>query len=180
LPANVGSQLANSINEAALAHYTAETSRRGITDFDDTLWKESVLAVTGFDKSTGRGGIQDVRGMQTMLPPTMTAEDAEDLLSKLAFVAAQQAQQAQREGAEATSFTTPWNKALSIDADTFDMLQQAAEDDQYKTMVYGRDERGRQVYALTYGQYGDSSFAVMTDYKGATITFTFEDLMEVQ
>lgn len=177
LPANVGSQLANSINEAALAHYTAETYRRGIVDFNDNLWQESVLAVTGFDKSTGRGGIQDVRGMQTMLPPTMTAEDAEDLLPKLAFVTAQQAQ---REGAEATSFTTPWNKALSIDADTFDMLQEAAEDDQYKTMVYGRDERGRQVYALTYGQYGDSSFAVMTDYKGATITFTFEDLMEVQ
>ena len=176
LPANVGSQLANSINEAALAHYTAETSRRGITDFDDTLWQESVLAVTGFDKSTGRGGIQDVRGMQTMLPPTMTAEDAEDLLPKLAPATAQ----VKREGAEATSFTTPWNKALSIDADTFDMLQQAAEDDQYKTMVYGRNERGRQVYALTYGQYGDSSFAVMTDSKGATITFTFEDLMEAQ
>jgi hypothetical protein len=43
--------------------------------------------------------------------------------------------------------------------------------------VYGRDERGRQVYALTYGQYGDTSFAVMTDAVGKTVTFTFEDLV---
>ena len=176
LPANVGSQLSTAINESALAHYTSEANRRGVVDFDNNLWRESVLAVTGYDKATGRGGIQEVRGMQTMLPPTMSADDAESLLPKLAPITVQ----AQREGDQATSFATPWNKSLSIDSDTSSMLQEAADDDEYKTMVYGRDDRGRQVYALTYGQYGDSAFAVMTDAKGAAITFTFEDLMEAE
>ena len=161
LSPNVGAQLTNSINEAALAHYTAQASLRGVGDFDDSLWRESVLAVTGYDKSTGRGGIQEVRGMQTMLPSTMTAGEAEDLFAKITIPA-------------------PWSEALKIDEDTAAMLIEAAEDDEYKAMVYGRDERGRQVYALTYGQYGDTSFAVMTDAVGKTVTFTFEDLMEAQ
>lgn len=176
LSPSVGSQLSTAINESALAHYTSEANRRGVVDFDNNLWQESVLAVTGYDKATGRGGIQEVRGMQTMLPPTMSADDAESLLPKLAPITVQ----AQREGTQATSFSTPWNKSLSIDSDTFSMLQEAADDDEYKAMVYGRDDRGRQVYALTYGQYGDSAFAVMTDAKGAAITFTFEDLMEAE
>jgi len=50
--------------------------------------------------------------------------------------------------------------------------------DEYKAMVFGRDENGRQVYALTYGQYGEDEFAVMTDADGRYITFTFESLME--
>lgn len=172
LPANVGAQLSAAINESAMAHYTSEASRRGVAGFDDSLWQESVLAVTGYDKATGRGGIQEVRGIQTMLPPTMSVDDAETLLTKLAPIS----MPVQREGAEGTAFIAPWNRSLSLDSDTFSMLQEAADDDEYKTMVYGRDDRGRQVYALTYGQYGDSSFAVMTDAKGQAITFTFEDL----
>lgn len=172
LPANVGAQLSAAINESAMAHYTSEANRRGVAGFDDSLWQESVLAVTGYDKATGRGGIQEVRGIQTMLPPTMSVDDAETLLTKLAPIS----MPVQREGAEGTAFIAPWNRSLSLDSDTFSMLQEAADDDEYKTMVYGRDDRGRQVYALTYGQYGDSSFAVMTDAKGQAITFTFEDL----
>jgi hypothetical protein len=84
LPANVNAQLTTALNESAMAYYTGEASRRGVIEFDPALWQESVLAVTGYDKATGRGGIQEVRGIQTMLPPTMTADDAENLLPKLA------------------------------------------------------------------------------------------------
>lgn len=167
LPANVNAQLTTALNESAMAYYTGEASRRGVIDFDPALWQESVLAVTGYDKATGRGGIQEVRGIQTMLPPTMTADDAENLLPKLAPKGLLRA-------------TVPWNKDLLIDTDTSEMLVEASDDDEYKTMVFGRDEQGRQVYALTYGQYGDNSFAVMTDARGDTITFTFEDLMELE
>jgi hypothetical protein len=165
LPANVNAQLTTALNESAMAYYTGEASRRGVIDFDPALWQESVLAVTGYDKATGRGGIQEVRGIQTMLPPTMTADDAENLLPKLA---------------PKGLLTVPWNKDLLIDTDTSEMLAEASDDDEYKTMVFGRDEQGRQVYALTYSQYGDNSFAVMTDARGDTITFTFEDLMELE
>jgi hypothetical protein len=165
LPANVNAQLTTALNESAMAYYTGEASRRGVIEFDPALWQESVLAVTGYDKATGRGGIQEVRGIQTMLPPTMTADDAENLLPKLA---------------PKGLLTVPWNKDLLIDTDTSEMLAEASDDDEYKTMVFGRDEQGRQVYALTYGQYGDNSFAVMTDARGDTITFTFEDLMELE
>lgn len=165
LSANANAQLTTALNESAMAYYTGEASRRGVIDFDPALWQESVLAVTGFDKATGRGGIQEVRGIQTMLPPTMTADDAENLLPKLA---------------PKGLLTVPWNKDLLIDTDTSEMLAEASDDDEYKTMVFGRDEQGRQVYALTYGQYGDNSFAVMTDARGDTITFTFEDLMELE
>jgi hypothetical protein len=165
LPANVNAQLTTALNESAMAYYTGEASRRGVIEFDPALWQESVLAVTGYDKATGRGGIQEVRGIQTMLPPTMTADDAENLLPKLA---------------PKGLLTVPWNKDLLIDTDTSEMLAQASDDDEYKTMVFGRDEQGRQVYALTYGQYGDNYFAVMTDARGDTITFTFEDLMELE
>lgn len=165
LPANVNAQLTTALNESAMAYYTGEASRRGVVEFDPALWQESVLAVTGYDKATGRGGIQEVRGIQTMLPPTMTADDAENLLPKLA---------------PKGLLKVPWNKDLLIDTDTSEMLAEASDDDEYKTMVFGRDEQGRQVYALTYGQYGDNSFAVMTDARGDTITFTFEDLMELE
>lgn len=173
LSPGVSGQLSTAINEAALAHYTSEATLRGVGDFDSNLWQESVLAVTGYDKVTGRGGIQEVRGMQTMLPPEMTAGQVEDLLTKLGPETARAARMG-------TSFAASWNRFLNIDQDTAAMLTEAAEDDEYKAMVYGRDERGRQVYALTYGQYGDTSFAVMTDAVGETITFTFEDLMEAQ
>jgi hypothetical protein len=122
--------------------------------------------VTGYDNATGRGGIQEVRGIQTMLPPTMTADDAENLLPRL--------------DPKGALLTVPWNKDLLIDTDTSEMLAEASDDDEYKAMVFGRDEQGRQVYALTYGQYGDNSFAVMIDGRGDTITFTFEDLMELE
>ena len=181
LSPTVGSQLNAAIRESALAYYTSEANRRGISgfnergisDFDDSLWQESVMAVTGYDKATKQGGIQEVRGMQTMLPPEMTAGQVEDLLTKLGPETA-------RSDRMQTSFAASWNRFLNIDKDTFDMLQQASQSDEYKAMVFGRDERGRQVYALTYGQYGDTSFAVMTDAVGETITFTFEDLMEAQ
>jgi hypothetical protein len=166
LSANANAQLTTALNESAMAYYTGEANRRGVVDFDPTLWQESVLAVTGFDKATGRGGIQEVRGIQTMLPPTMTADDAENLLPKLA--------------PDRLRATVSWNTDLLIDTDTSEMLAEASDDDEYKTMVFGRDEQGRQVYALTYGQYGDNSFAVMIDARGDTITFTFEDLMELE
>lgn len=166
LPASVNAQLTTALNESAMAYYTGEASRRGVVDFDPNLWQESVLAVTGYDNATGRGGIQEVRGIQTMLPPTMTADDAENLLPRL--------------DPKGALLTVPWNKDLLIDTDTSEMLAEASDDDEYKAMVFGRDEQGRQVYALTYGQYGDNSFAVMIDGRGDTITFTFEDLMELE
>lgn len=176
LPANVGAQLTNAFNEAAMAYYTGEASRRGVVDFDPGLWQESVLAVTGYDKATGRGGIQEVRGVQTLLPPTMTADDAEQLFPRIAPVERVDV----REGGTSMAYVAPWNRNLNIDKGVFDMLQEAADDDEYRAVVFGRDSAGRQVYALSYGQPGEDMFAIMTDAIGKTITFTFEDLMELE
>ena len=82
------------------------------------------------------------------------------------------------DGVVSKGFFALWNRNLNINSDVAEMLNQAADDDEYKAMVFGRDENGRQVYALTYGQYGEDEFAVMTDADGRYITFTFESLME--
>ena len=176
LSANANAQLTTALNESAMAYYTGEANRRGVVDFDPTLWQESVLAVTGFDKATGRGGIQEVRGVQTFLPPTMTADDAEQLLPRIAPVERADV----REGGTSMAYVAPWNRNLNIDKGVFDMLQEAADDDEYRAVVFGRDADGRQVYALAYGQPGGDMFAIMTDATDKTITFTFEDLMELE
>ena len=174
LTPKVGAQLTNSINEAATAYYASEATRRGLAEFDPDLWDQSIRAATGYDPVTGRGGIQEVRGMSTLLPPSISADEAEDLMAALAASSTE----VEVDGVVSKGFFALWNRNLNVNSDVAEMLNQAADDDEYKAMVFGRDENGRQVYALTYGQYGEDEFAVMTDADGRYITFTFESLME--
>lgn len=166
LTPKVGAQLTSSVYEAATAYYASESVRRGLPDFDATLWEESILAATGYDPATRGGGLQYVRDIPTLLPPSVSAEEAEKLMEKLVV----------GEG----DTTVSWNRDLNIDADVAEALDQISTNYRYKAMVFGRDENGRQVYALTYGQYGEDEFAVMTDADGRYMTFTFEALREGQ
>jgi hypothetical protein len=63
----------------AKAHYKG----RGITEYDEDLFVESLNTVVGADKDSGRGGIQQVRNQKTLLPPEMTADEVENFLDNL-------------------------------------------------------------------------------------------------
>ena len=49
--------------------------------FDEELWQEAISLSLGGIPKAGLGGIQDVRGRQTLLPPNITSEQVEDALN---------------------------------------------------------------------------------------------------
>ena len=50
--------------------------------FDEDLWEEAIDMALGADGS-GRGGIQEVRGIETYVPPSLTADDVEVALKAI-------------------------------------------------------------------------------------------------
>jgi hypothetical protein len=61
----------------AKAHFKG----RGIMEYDEDLFLESLNTVVGADGD--RGGIREVRGQKTLLPPEMTADEVENFLDNL-------------------------------------------------------------------------------------------------
>ena len=61
----------------AKAHYKG----RGVVEFDQELFENSIDIVLG--KEGERGGIQEVRNTKTLLPPEITADEAENFLDNL-------------------------------------------------------------------------------------------------
>ena len=61
----------------AKAHYKG----RGIMEYDEDLFLESLNTVVGAEGD--RGGIREVRGQKTLLPPEMTPDEVENFLDNL-------------------------------------------------------------------------------------------------
>lgn len=123
--------------------YTAKAFERGLAEFDEGLWEESIALAFGFNKRTGRGGVQEVRGKPVLLPPELNAEDLSTMLDELDV--------------------EKLNQVTGLDVDKF-LVDQIKENDDYSLMV---TDMG--VYRIVYGQPGTTSFRVMSDKDGNTI-----------
>jgi len=158
LPAETGANLRKGIYDGAQAYYAEIIARRPDKTFDESLWAESVQAASGFDKQTGRGGIQEVRGVPTLLSPNYTAENLEDAMGALSLEALEEAT-----GLEGT-----------IDAD---LALDIRDDDDHRLQVLGK-RNGRVVYGVVYGEFGDSLYGMMADSDGVPIRFSGERLIQ--
>ena len=69
--------------EVANAIYAQKAFERGLEVFDSALWEESINLAVGYDPRTGKGGLQEVRGTITLLPPELDAGKMEDMLDEI-------------------------------------------------------------------------------------------------
>lgn len=159
LPASVGANLRKNIYDGAYAYYAETIARRPDKSFDEDLWQESVQAASGYDKATGKGGIQMVRDVPTLLPPMYQASDLEDALSNLT-----------PERLEAVT-----GLVGTIDRD---LAEDIIDDDDYRLQVFGKSN-GRIVYGVMYGEYGDARYGIATDNDGVPIRFSAERLTSI-
>jgi len=69
--------------QVANAIYAQKAFEQGLEVFDSALWEESINLAVGYDSSTGKGGLQEVRGTITLLPPELDADKMEDMLDEI-------------------------------------------------------------------------------------------------
>jgi hypothetical protein len=159
LPASVGANLRKNIYDGAQAYYAEKIAQRADKEFDEDLWTESVQAASGYDTVTGKGGIQTVRDVPTLLPPMYKASDLEDALSNLT-----------PERLEAVT-----GLVGTIDRD---LAEDIIDDEDYRLQVFGKSN-GRIIYGIMYGQYGDARYGIATDNDGVPIRFSAERLTSI-
>jgi hypothetical protein len=123
--------------------YTAMSIERGSTEFDGELWQRSINMAYGFNERTGRGGLQEVRGVPVLLPSQLNAEDVDTMLEELDVDRV--------------------NEVTGLDVDEF-LVEQIRDNDDYSLML---TDMG--VYRIVYGSPGMPSFKVMADKNGNII-----------
>ena len=63
------------------AIYLAIATQRGFATFEDDVYEDAIQMAFGGDVSNGTGGIQDVRGERTLIPPGLTGDMVETAIN---------------------------------------------------------------------------------------------------
>jgi hypothetical protein len=63
--------------------YLTLSTRKGLEFFDDGLYADAIQLAFGANLADGTGGIQDVRGEQTLIPPKRTGDEVETALNSI-------------------------------------------------------------------------------------------------
>jgi len=63
--------------------YLAISTRKGLDFFDDGIYADAIQMAFGGDLANGTGGIQEVRGEQTLVPPGFTGDQVETALNSI-------------------------------------------------------------------------------------------------
>ena len=158
LPGSLNAELKKNIKDTALAYYAEVLSRKVDKSYDSDLWEKAVNVATGYNPKTGKGGVQDVRGTPTLLPPNRSPDEIETALETITI----------------DNFAEIATSSGTIDQETFDDI---TSDDNYNLQVLGR-RNGKIVYGVVYGNYGESGYAIITDPDGNDINFTAEELIK--
>lgn len=69
--------------EVAKAIYTKQAIDKGLAEYDDKLWQQSIQLAFGYDERTKTGGIAEVRGKMTLLSGGLDADKFEDILENM-------------------------------------------------------------------------------------------------
>lgn len=67
----------------AEAIYTKMAFDKGIAEFDEAIWQESIQAAFGHDPYRKRGGFQEIRDRKVLLPSQLNSDEMEDMLDKI-------------------------------------------------------------------------------------------------
>ena len=157
LPGELNANLKKNIKDTALAYYAEVISRKVDKAYDEDLWQEAVKIASGFNPQTGGGGVQEVKGVRTILPPNRTAEEIEIALENITI----------------ENFSSIASTTL-IDKELFEAIQSG---EQYSFYTRGR-ENGKIVYGVQRGEYGSTGFGIITDSNGEDLAFTMEELVK--
>ncbi len=156
LPGELNANLKKNIKDVALAYYAEVISRKVDKAYDEGLWQEAVKIASGFNPQTGGGGVQEVKGVRTILPSNRTAEEIETSLENITI----------------ENFSSIASTTL-IDKELFEAIQSG---EQYSFYTRGR-ENGKIVYGVQRGEYGSTNFGIITDSNGEDLAFTMEELV---
>lgn len=157
LPGKLNAELKKNIKDTALAYYAEVLSRRVDKAYDETLWETAVQIATGYNPRTEQGGVQELRGVPTLLPPNRTVDEFQTAMEVI----------------EIQNFAEIATQNNAIDKETFEAIQ---SDEDYRFQALGK-RNGKIVYGVVYGEYGSSDYAIITDPDGNDISFTAEELI---
>ena len=155
LPGGVNAELKKNISDTAEAYYAEVISRRVNKEFDEDLWTKAIQAASGYNAQTGGGGVQEVSGNPTLLPPNRTADEVNNAIENVTYEAF---------------------NAIAADGVIDEKVFKDFQDQDYSIQVLGK-RNGKMVYGLFDGEYGGSDYAMLTDESGIDISFTMEDLV---
>jgi len=138
------------IKDIAKAIYTDLSASKGIFKFDADLYEKAYQMAAGQTERNGvvYGGVQEVRGVQTFVMPSMTVDDLETSLEIM----------------------SPEIMEIATGQKISDRLsQEIRENDNYKLRHIGGDK-----YTIEYGDKGE---VFVSDENGVPITFSMKDAL---
>lgn len=121
-------------------------------EFNEDLWNRAIDLALGAD-GAGNGGIQEVRGVNTFVPPTLSADDIEAALKSI----------------------TPNSISVASDGQVIDkeFSENIANSNSYTPVSYGGNK-----FILTYGDPSKAQPIYVFDKSGDYLVFDMEKLVE--
>jgi hypothetical protein len=144
--------------EVATAIYADMANTNNLQNFDEDLWEDAINLALGAD-GAGNGGIQEVRGANTLVPPNLSSDDIEAALKAMtpeSIAAASGGQVLSAEYAEEIS----GRGMFSLDSN-------------YKPISYGGNN-----FVLVYGDPSTGEPIYVFDETGSALTFDMQKLVE--
>jgi len=144
--------------DVATAIYADMANTNNLQDFNENLWENAIDLALGAD-GAGNGGIQEVRGANTLVPPNLSSDDIETALKAMtpeSIAAASGGQVLSTEYAEEISGRGMFNY-----------------DNNYKPISYGGNN-----FVLVYGDPSTGEPIYVFDETGSVLTFDMQKLVE--
>ena len=144
--------------DVATAIYADMANTNNLQDFNENLWENAIDLALGAD-GAGNGGIQEVRGANTLVPPNLSSDDIETALKAMTpenIAAASGGQVLSTEYAEEISGRGMFNY-----------------DNNYKPISYGGNN-----FVLVYGDPSTGEPIYVFDETGSVLTFDMQKLVE--
>jgi hypothetical protein len=144
--------------EVATAIYADMANTNNLQDFNEDLWEHAIDLALGAD-GAGNGGIQEVRGANTLVPPNLSSDDIEAALKAMtpeSIAAASGGQVLSAEYAEEISGRGMFSR-----------------DNNYKPISYGGNN-----FVLVYGDPSTGEPIYVFDETGSALTFDMQKLVE--
>ncbi len=128
-------KMSQAIKGVAKAIYAELSVSKGLDQFDQDTYEEALQMAAGQTVKKGevRGGIQEIRGVQTFIDPALTADQTEKMLNEL---------------------TPALVASVTGQTMTDALVEQIKENDEYHLRNVGGDK-----YAIFYGKTGEVSVA---------------------
>jgi len=144
-------KMSQAIKGVAKAIYAELSVSKGLDQFDQDTYVEALQMAAGQTVKKGevRGGIQEIRGVQTFIDPALTADDTEQMLNEL---------------------TPALVASVTGQTMTDALVEQIKENDEYHLRNVGGDK-----YAIFYGKTGEVSVA---DKEGTPIILSMSEFRD--